>query len=61
MSEPTVILSFEVVRYVEYQVSGTAVCDTVLRSYVDDSELRLRGRHWKLGEKVDFREMKADE
>ena len=50
-------LSFWVVRIIERMDSRTVIKETVLRGISIDGELVVRGARWKVGDKVDFREI----
>lgn len=54
-------LSFKVVSITESQLCGTNVFDTTLKLYCSDDTVTFRGNPWKVGTKVDFEVVKAED
>ncbi len=61
MSDPglPIVLSFRVVEIKEVLNTGAATVFTVLKKYGTDETITVPGRHWDLGQKVDFKEWKT--
>lgn len=53
-----VILSFCVESIVERKVLGVQIFETELREYTTDEIITVCGKKWKVGDKVDFCEIK---
>lgn len=54
-------LSFKVVSITETQLCGTSFFNTVLKMYSSDDTLVIRGNPWKVGTKVDFKLVNAED
>ncbi|MBM3120388.1 MAG: hypothetical protein FJ006_12755 [Chloroflexi bacterium] len=57
--EPVVSLSFCVTAIVERKLCGAQIFDTKLQEYNTHEIITVRGKPWKVGDKVDFREIKT--
>ncbi len=56
--QPVVSFSFCVEAIEERKIYGVQIFDTKLREYVTDEIITIRGRPWKVGDKIDFQEIK---
>jgi hypothetical protein len=57
--EKGVVLSFYVESIVERKPCGCVqIFETILRDYTTHETITITGRPWKVGEKVDFREIR---
>ena len=53
-------LSFDVMSVTEYNRLGTQIFETTLRSLASGETMKITGKPWRVGTKVDFIELKRD-